>query len=156
MESNAVNLPQEDDMYSATVGKIAGLVAEITTKEELKELNTILRARWNVLVTASAALTAAKFHVGQTVKFSSKRGLLVGKVVSFNTKTVGVVVPLGAGEQRWRVAPAMLMNADECEFDSFKKRVSANEAAPMFGFPNAAVRGNAEARAEARVERRIS
>lgn len=152
MEANAVHLRQEDAMYNQgpVLDEIEKLLAKLTTMDDLKAVNSKLKVQWALISRIESAEKAAQFKMGALVKFHSKHGLLVGKVEGVNPKTVAVAVPhkayegqVNVGQQRWRVAPSLLMNADECEYAAFRSRVmySVPEKGPAFGFPNMAMRG---------------
>lgn len=72
-------------------------------KEELRELNDLIKERWNEI----DRVGVSKFRVGEQVSFFNKssRTTISGKVIRLNQKSV----TLDCGnKQQWKVSPGLL------------------------------------------------
>jgi hypothetical protein len=79
-------------------------------KHQLESLNDLIRARWDAIDRQEAA----KFYVGQKVRFYGNRGhgLVEGVITKINPKTIKVKQEReGAGPMMWRVSPGLLKAA---------------------------------------------
>jgi hypothetical protein len=76
--------------------------------DQLRELQTLLNARWNLLRKQKAAAASASFSKGMSVQFKDKTGMVIeGTVLKINRTSISVTTEFG----RWNVHPNLLIPA---------------------------------------------
>lgn len=84
---------------------VAALVEAIKTKEQIREVWALLRARYRLLDWEAATKAAAQFKIGDRVTFTGRRRSQHGEVRGWGQKNAIVVAGDG---RRWRVHPSRM------------------------------------------------
>ena len=80
-------------------------IMKISDEDELRDLNDLIVSRLRDMYSIRQMQAKSQFKIGDEVNFfSNKVGLLSGRVVKKNPKTIVVSTPNG----EWRVSPSML------------------------------------------------
>jgi hypothetical protein len=73
--------------------------------EEIRELDDLVRARWNTLKREKSRTAASNFKTGMSVQFQDKTGITIeGTIEKINRTSISVVTKFGM----WRVHPSLL------------------------------------------------
>jgi len=76
------------------------------TVDELKEAQKELNLAWKL----SQQRKALEFNIGDQVSFEHRRGLIEGRVVKINQKSIGVKAESGIS---WNVSPGLLTKTEK-------------------------------------------
>ena len=90
----------------------ATLIQEVQTlsMEQIRELDDVVRARWNTLKRVKSQEATSKFKKGMTIQFQDKTGMTIkGTVEKINRTSVSVSTRFG----RWNVSPSLLTAVEE-------------------------------------------
>ena len=81
--------------------EIRNHILSITTTEDLRKLNEIIRLRWKQLDT----LATFRLNISDKVSFNSKDGLKTGTITKINRTTVRVFTD---DKMNWTVSPNLI------------------------------------------------
>lgn len=87
------------------------LLDECSTIEELRVVQRIVRERWTSMSAQVARKVRADLSPGDTVEFTTQRGVVKGKIRRMLLKNIEVVEGAtigGAVSRTWRVHPTLL------------------------------------------------
>lgn len=74
-------------------------------EEQLRTLNRKVVERLKLMRRTQAAVSVAKFNLGERVSFKYQSGLIVGTVTRLNQKTVSILTD---EQHKWNVSPGFL------------------------------------------------
>jgi hypothetical protein len=83
------------------------MINEVQTLDmnQIKELETLMSARWSLLKRQKAAAASASFSKGMKVQFKDKMGIVIeGTVTKINRTSISVETKFG----KWNVHPTLL------------------------------------------------